>query len=131
MLIFVSSVHKLAFNQAEAKELEGSYSRLFTLLKGASYPLPLAPAVVAEYSSAIIYLAGLTGLVGSYLVLTGRKLGSCILISWLLLALILHGPLTALPDQIEVQTAVLIMHWGVIAGLVLAAHAGHPKEKQD
>lgn len=119
MLVFVSSVHKIVYNSTAASELSSSYLKLFTALKGASINVPLEPALVVQYSSLIIYMAAVLGIVGSILVLAERKFGSCILITWLLMSLVVHGPFTADKEAVEVQTVVFLMHWGLIAGLVL------------
>mmetsp|Transcript_25606 Transcript_25606/g.44733 ORF Transcript_25606/g.44733 Transcript_25606/m.44733 type:complete len:145 (+) Transcript_25606:7170-7604(+) len=131
MLIFVSSVHKIAFNDSVSKDLSKDYQKLHTSLESHGIKVPLEPGVVSQYSSLIIYAAAAVGILGSLLVLAEKKYGSCLLISWLLASMILHGPFLADAQAVEVQSVVFMMHWGLIAGLVLACPCGGQKLKVD
>ena len=123
-LVFILPAIKiLGGAESHAELLANNYSRLFAAISTSSgFHLPVNPALVALFSKQIVIAVASLKIVGGFLFLLKRRIGTLLLIAIILfMNLVVHNPIAFMgtPQFID-MTRTALMSCGIIGGILLA-----------
>jgi hypothetical protein len=116
---FLAGIVKLVDPVHSEKLLISGYSKFFAKSKEFGIGLPLAPVMVANYSSELITLTGVLLILGNLLVLFNSKLGVYLLtLLYLSFCIVIHTPILQTdPGEYNLNFYNFLLNLVIVAGL--------------